>query len=54
MSWKAKEDVLWFKKGQIVDEIADNLKPHFEEVKSEKPKVEIKPSFKKKKTFNKK
>ena len=42
--WKAKEDVLWFKKGQIVDDIQDNWKPHFDEivkvepVKKEEPK----------------
>lgn len=41
MAWKAKENVLHFQKGDVVDEIQDNWKPHFEELKAEK-KVEVK------------
>ena len=52
--YKAKHDILWFKKGQEVEEIQDNWKPYFEEVKAkvekkvEAPKPKAKPSFKKK------
>jgi len=34
MTWKAKENILWFDKGQEIsdDEMQDNWKPHFEKV----------------------
>ena len=38
--WKAKENILWFKQGDIVKEIQDNWEPHFEKIES-KEKLEI-------------
>ncbi|HCX23118.1 MAG TPA: hypothetical protein DHN29_14455 [Cytophagales bacterium] len=38
MAYKAKEPILWFNRGDIVDEIQDNWKPYFEEVDGSAPK----------------
>ena len=37
MAWKAKENILWFKEGEIVEEIEDNWKPYFDEIGLPKP-----------------
>lgn len=39
MAWKAKEPILWFNKGDVVEDIQENWKGHFEEVKSEANQV---------------
>lgn len=40
MAWKCKEHVLWFRKGQVVDEIQDNWKIYFDQVIPESKPVE--------------
>lgn len=60
MAWKAKENILWFKKGDEVETIQDNWKPHFEEIISvpttasttTETKVEEPPKLEKKKPFS--
>lgn len=42
MTWKAKIDILRFKKGQVVEEIQDNWKPYFEKVEDKPKPVELK------------
>lgn len=51
MTWKAKQDILWFSKGQVIEEIQDNWKPYFENlgVKEKKPEVNAVPDEKPKK-----
>lgn len=48
MAYRAKENILQYKQGDIVEEIQDNWKPYFDEVvatvepvKVEEPKEEI-------------
>lgn len=46
MSWKAKENILHFHRGDVVEEIQDNWKPYFEEVKSAKAVEAVKEEVK--------